>query len=100
MLCFEVKKVIEKRLYVPNFSFERIPKLGVLNRLRLKQTVRKMGEFEKLKFVKSGLDYKRLLRQTKRSGKKSNKISNQINYRIIAEFEKSGVRKIGIQLYY
>ena len=42
--------------------FKRILKIGVINTMVLKRTVRKIGEFEKMKFVKSGLGYKRLLR--------------------------------------
>ena len=38
---------------------------------KLEQTVRKIGEFKKSKFVKSKLDFKRLLRQTKGTRKSS-----------------------------
>ena len=47
----------------------------------VKQTVREIREFEKSKFVKFGLDYKRLLKQIKRTGKK---------VRIMGKFVKSG----------
>ena len=37
--------------------------------MKLKQTLRKIGEPKKSKFVKSGLDYKDLLRHIKRTRK-------------------------------
>ena len=52
----------------------------------LKQTVKKIGEFGKSKFVKPGLYYKRLLKQISRTKKK---------VQIMEEFKKSSVRKIG-----
>ena len=49
----------------------------------------KIGEFEKLKFKKSGVIYKRFLRQTQGTKEKVQKIG---------EFEQSHVRKIEVQL--
>ena len=43
------------------FFLKRITKIGVISTMGMKQTVRKIGEFEKLNFVKSESDYKRLL---------------------------------------
>ena len=43
------------------FFLKRITKIGVISAMGMKQTVRKIGEFEKLNFVKSDSDYKRLL---------------------------------------
>ena len=59
------KKRIEKSSYFSKFFFERIPNVGGISKMGLKQTVQKIGEFEKSKFVKSGLDHKRLLKQNK-----------------------------------
>ena len=53
--------------------------------MALKQTVWKIRDFEKQKFVTFGLDYKGLLTQIKGTAKK---------FRTIGKFEKCGVQKI------
>ena len=52
-----------------NFSSKKFQKTGAISSMKLKQTVRKIEQFEKSKFLKRRLYYKRLLRQIKRTGK-------------------------------
>ena len=66
MLCFKVKNGVERSSYFPKFFFGRIRKIAVIgSNIGLKQTVQKIEEFEKSKFVTSALDYKCFLKQIK-----------------------------------
>ena len=52
MLCSKAKKRIEKSSNFSKFFFQTILKNGVNSTMGLKQTVRKIGEFEKIEVRK------------------------------------------------
>ena len=52
MLCSKAKKRIEKSSNFSKFFFQTILKNGVNTAMGLKQTVRKIGEFEKIEVCK------------------------------------------------
>ena len=107
------------------FFLKRITKIGVISTMGMKQTVRKIGEFEKLNFVKSESDYKRLLTLSWRrplscrnlsidlllksmdwflydTGRRHERVKAHQDGKkvwIMREFEKSGIQKIEVKLW-